>query len=285
MNVLSLFDGISCGQLALRQAGVPVENYYASEIDQRAISVTQKHFPNTIQLGDVTNWRAWNLPKIDLLIAGSPCQGFSTAGKQLNFDDPRSRLFFDFVDIKNHFDQKWWLLENVKMKQEWQDTISESVGCNPIFINSADFSAQFRQRMYWTNIPILPWEEIGITLTDVLDFGWKTDRRKSYCVDAMYGKGSNVRRYLFKHSRQLVFKEFPPCSLTIDDANEWGRQHKDDWRILTPEECERLQTLPIGYTDCGLSKFDRYHAIGNGWTVGVINHIFRGLVPNQEMRK
>lgn len=277
MNVLSLFDGISCGQLALRQAGLHIDNYYASEIDAKAIQVTQTYFSNTIQLGDVTKWRAWTLPKIDLLIAGSPCQGFSSAGKQLNFDDPRSKLFFDFVDIKNNYNPKWWMLENVKMKQEWQDIISEKVGCRPIFINSADFSAQSRQRLYWTNIPIEPWSPRRENLTSILESGWKADRQKSYCIDAMYGKGSNVRRYLFRGSRQLVFKEFPPKDLTLENANAWGRENKDKWRIMTPEECERLQTLPKGYTDCGLTKFERYHAIGNGWTASVIEHIFKGM--------
>jgi len=277
LNVLSLFDGISCGQLALRQAGFHVENYYASEIDSKAIQVTQTHFPNTIQLGNVTKWRTWGLPKIDLLIAGSPCQGFSSAGKQLNFDDPRSKLFFDFVDIKNHYNPKWWLLENVKMKQEWQAIISDRVGCKPTFINSSDFNAQSRQRLYWTNIPIGSWTPHGEDLTSILESGWKADRQKSYCIDAMYGKGSNVKRYLFRGSRQLVFKEFPPEGLTLENANTWGRENRDKWRILTPGECEALQTLPEGYTDCELTKFERYHAIGNGWTVSVIEHIFKGM--------
>ena len=127
MNVLSCFDGMSCGQIALNRAGIKYEKYFASEIDRWAIKVTQHHYPKTIQLGDVSQWKEWDLPKIDLLIAGSPCQGFSLAGRGLNFDDPRSKLFFVFVDILKHLKRKnpelIWMLENVRMKAEWRDKI------------------------------------------------------------------------------------------------------------------------------------------------------------------
>jgi DNA (cytosine-5)-methyltransferase 3A len=136
MNVLSLFDGMSCGQIALNKAGIKYDNYFASEIDKPAIKVTQHNYPNTIQLGSVIDVKAEDLPKIDLLIGGSPCQGFSFAGKKLNFDDPRSKLFFEFVRLKNELNPKYFLLENVKMKQEWQDVISENLGVKPIRINS-----------------------------------------------------------------------------------------------------------------------------------------------------
>ena len=136
MNVLSLFDGMSCGQIALNKVGIKYENYFASEIDEPAIKVTQHNYPNTIQLGDVTKIKASDLPQIDLLIGGSPCQGFSFAGKQLNFEDERSKLFFEFVRLKNELQPKYFLLENVKMKQEWQDVISEQLGVKPIRINS-----------------------------------------------------------------------------------------------------------------------------------------------------
>ena len=152
-NVLSLFDGISCGRVALERAGIEYEKYYASEIDKFPIKVAQKNFPDTIQLGDVKNWREWDIEKIDLIIGGSPCQGFSFAGKQLNFDDPRSKLFFDFVDIVRHFKPKYFILENVVMKQEFQDIITEYMGVKPIMINSSLVSAQKRRRLYWTNIP------------------------------------------------------------------------------------------------------------------------------------
>jgi len=132
MNVLSLFDGISCGQIALNRAGIKYDNYYSSEVDKSAIKVTQQNYPNTIQLGDITEIKGSDLPQIDLLFGGSPCQGFSRVGKQLNFDDPRSKLFFEFVRLLKETNAKYFLLENVVMKQEWQDVISEYLGVKPI---------------------------------------------------------------------------------------------------------------------------------------------------------
>lgn len=152
ITVLSLFDGMSCGQLALQKLGIKVKQYYAAEIDKHAIQVTQHNFPNTIQLGDVTKVFAKDLPRIDLLIGGSPCQGFSFAGKQLAFDDPRSKLFFEFVRLKNECNPTYFMLENVKMKKEFEIIISKYMGVAPIEINSALLSAQNRVRLYWTNI-------------------------------------------------------------------------------------------------------------------------------------
>lgn len=279
MNVLSLFDGMSCGQIALNRAGIKYDNYFASEVDKHAIGVTQHNYPNTVQLGDVTKVTADNLPQIDLLIGGSPCQGFSFAGKQLNFDDPRSKLFFEFVRLLKECKPKHFLLENVVMKKEYADKISELVGVQPIFINSADVTGQSRQRLYWTNIPdIEPLEKTGKHLTTYLEPGWYSTREKSYCLDANYGKGSNLRRYLFCGSRQLVFKDgFEiPATVTKETANEFGAANKGKWRLLTPEECERLQTVPEGYTATA-GKLWRYHMLGNGWTVDVIAYIFKGL--------
>lgn len=170
MRVLSLFDGISCGRVALERAGIPVEKYYASEIDKYAIQIAQKNYPDTIQIGDCTQIDfAKFRGEIDLVIGGSPCQGFSFAGKMLNFDDPRSKLFFEFVRAIREIQPKYFLLENVKMKQEFQDVISEHLGVQPIEINSALVSAQNRRRLYWTNIPIssLP-EDKGILLKDIV---------------------------------------------------------------------------------------------------------------------
>lgn len=152
LNVLSCFDGMSCGQIALERAGFKINKYYASEINKAAIKVTQANYPNTIQLGDITKWEEWDLEDIDLILAGSPCQGFSYAGKQLNFDDPRSKLFFEFVHILQKYNPKFFLLENVKMKKEYERVINNHLGCEPICINSALVSAQNRQRLYWTNI-------------------------------------------------------------------------------------------------------------------------------------
>ena len=205
MNVLSLFDGMSCGRLALERAGIKVDTYYASEIDKYAQIVSEKNYPDIVRLGSVVDWQNWDLPHIDMIIGGSPCQGFSNAGKGLNFDDPRSKLFFTFVDIVKALKPKYFLLENVMMKKEWQDVITEYMGVDPIMINSALLSAQNRKRLYWTNIP-----DVGypcgkdIILADIVEDGY-TDRQKSFCLDANYARGGNPKSYFERGRRQLVF--------------------------------------------------------------------------------
>jgi site-specific DNA-cytosine methylase len=169
INVLSLFDGISCGQVALERPGMDVNKYFASEIDKHAIKVTQSNYPNTIQIGDVTKVKGTDLPNIDLLMGGSPCQGFSFSGKQLNFDDPRSKLFFEFVRLIEEVKPKYWLLENVVMKQEYQDVISQHLGVEPVKYNSSLTSAQNRVRLYWANFDITDPTDQGIKLEDVLE--------------------------------------------------------------------------------------------------------------------
>ena len=183
MNVLSLFDGMSCGRIALERAGIQVTNYFASEIDKHAIKVAMHNYPDTQQLGDVTKWREWNLPKTDLLIGGSPCQGFSFAGKQLAFDDPRSKLFFEFVACLEHFKPKYFLLENVRMKKEHLQVITDVLGVEPIRINSNLVSAQNRDRYYWTNIPdvIMPTDR-GIYLKDIIQTDLSEHEAKNYMV-------------------------------------------------------------------------------------------------------
>jgi DNA (cytosine-5)-methyltransferase 3A len=169
MNVLSLFDGMACGKVALDRAGIKVDSYFASEIDKYAIQVAKKNHPSIIELGNITNWETWQLPKIDLILAGSPCQGFSNAGKGLNFDDTRSKLFFIFVEILKELKPKFFLLENVKMKKEWRETITSIMEVEPILINSSLVSAQNRERYYWTNIPnVSQPADKGILLKDVL---------------------------------------------------------------------------------------------------------------------
>lgn len=175
MNILSLFDGISCGMVATERAGLQVEKYYASEIDKYATSVSRKNYPDIIQLGDVTGWRSWDIDwaSVDLLIGGSPCQGFSFAGKQLNFEDPRSKLFFEFVDILEHIrgynPRVLFLLENVRMKKDYKDVITGLLKVEPILINSSLVSAQNRKRLYWTNIKgVKQPEDKGILLKDIV---------------------------------------------------------------------------------------------------------------------
>lgn len=187
MNVLSLFDGMSCGQIALNKAGIKYDKYFASEIDKYAINVSSENYPATIHLGDIAKIDFKTLPSIDLLIGGSPCQGFSFAGKQLNFNDSRSALFFEYVKALKELKPKWFLLENVRMKKEYQDVITEHLGINPALIESSFFSAQKRTRLYWTNIPISEYEDKGIVLADIIEHEL-VDKDKSYCIDANYFK-------------------------------------------------------------------------------------------------
>jgi len=356
MNVLSLFDGMSCGQIALNQLGIKVDKYYASEIDQYAMQITKKNFPNTIHLGDVTKVKAEDLEPIDLLMGGSPCQGFSFAGKQLNFDDPRSALFFEFVRLLKECKPKYFLLENVRMKKEYQDVISEHLGVEPIMINSALVSAQNRVRLYWTNIPnIIQPQDKGLILKDILEDlpltsniknPQRIKERSNYWQFDPSNKGYNSQQYrirkLDKPSNCLSAslasipqisclterrtekakeirkktgqdlrgeKELVPrtdnksncltTSMTKEhiiqiprnksktvrssgresyDRHEWDSVGNKGtelyYRKLTPTECERLQTVPNGYTE-GVSKTQRYKMLGNGWTVEVIKHILK----------
>ena len=170
MNVLSVFDGMSCGRIALERAGIKVDNYFASEIDKYAIQIAKKNYPDTKHIGSVVDVKASDLPNIDLLIGGSPCQGFSFAGKQLNFEDERSKLFFEYVRLLEECKPKYFLLENVKMKKEYQDVITSYLRVEPILINSSLVSAQNRERLYWTNIPNIEQpEDKGLLLRDILD--------------------------------------------------------------------------------------------------------------------
>lgn len=204
MNVLSLFDGMSCGQIALDNLGIKVDNYFASEIDRYAIKVARDNYPDMIHVGDVTQVKAEHFGpkgfdvKIDLIMGGSPCQGFSRAGKNLNFDDPRSKLFFEFVRLVKGLKPKYFLLENVKMTKEHRDTISEFLGVQPIYIDSALVSAQTRKRYYWTNIPYLFAPiDLGVKLKDIIqtdgelegsivDERMVTNKGKAYCLTARY---------------------------------------------------------------------------------------------------
>ncbi|AYA77349.1 hypothetical protein DOE78_18900 [Bacillus sp. Y1] len=305
INVLSLFDGMSCGRLALERAGIKVNKYFSSEIDKHAIRVATENYPENILLGDVRHWRDWNLPKIDLIIGGSPCQGFSFSGKQLNFSDPRSKLFFEFVDILNYYTPKYFLLENVKMKKEYQDVISEKLGVEPIEINSALVSAQNRVRLYWTNIPnVKQPEDHGINLADILESDFEIN------PGAIRGRKLNKatilgRRLNSEGKREDYNKEIPitqclevratntnksNCLTTVEKDNVLtpmpvGRhpdafKNKLPFRYYTATEYERLQTVPEGYT-ASVSDSQRKKMLGNGWTVDVIVHILKYMDVSQ----
>lgn len=261
MRVLSLFDGMSCGQLALQRAGIAYDTYYASEIDTYAMTVTRARFPSTIQLGDVTQWQTWDLPQIDLIIGGSPCQGFSSAGQRKQFDDPRSKLFWMFTDVLAHYNPRYFLLENVRMVKESEQVITEALGVEPIMIDSARVTGQSRKRMYWTNIPnVTQPEDTGVCLQDVIEDDATALRDKAYCLRA--GQHANatpsvISRYFERRIGNIVL------------------QTDGSYRVLTLRETERLQTLPDDYTAPCASRSQRYRMLGNGWTVDVIAHILK----------
>lgn len=320
MNILSLFDGMSCGQIALNELGIKYDNYYASEIDAHAIKVTQANYPDTVQLGDVTKLTNENLPIIDLLFGGSPCQGFSFAGKQLNFDDPRSKLFFEFVRILKETKPKYFLLENVKMRKEFQDIISSYLGVEPIEINSSLKSAQFRRRLYWTNIPgiEIP-NDKGITIDDIIEdniggikvvfdkdgiFKHIAMNKKNVIIEESYKapytiyesrteEGKLERRRLRKllgrdtTPRGVNHKEYRVnqkdkcnCIVTVKTELDCIVDRQYNYRFLTMTELERLQTVPDGYTN-HVSDSQRRKMLGNGWTVDIIKHIFSYMKKDQ----
>jgi DNA-cytosine methyltransferase len=231
MNVLSLFDGMSCGMIALDRLGIKVDNYYASEIDKYAIQVSQANYPDIIQVGDITKLDLSTLPKIDLVMGGSPCQGFSFAGKQLAFDDPRSALFFEFVKCVDTLKPKYFLLENVRMKKEYLDIISEYMGVEPIFINSSLVSAQSRQRYYWTNIPgIEQPKERGIVLRDILEDQVGSEHYVGDNMQKNY-KGGNQLNPNYKSQANTIHntdkKSGTICAGTHGYANGYvGDKHK-----------------------------------------------------------
>lgn len=292
MNILSLFDGMSCGQIALNKCGIKYDNYYSSEIDKHAINVTQHNFPNTIQIGDVTKIEGSKLPKIDLLIGGSPCQGFSMSGKGLNFEDPRSKLFFEFVRILEETNPKYFLLENVSMKKEYEDVITKFLKVEPIKINSSLVSAQNRVRLYWTNIPdVTQPEDKGISLNQVLENtiypnkatilgrrinqnGVREDYNKNVPItQCLEVKLSNINKSncLTTVEKDNVMTNLPP-GRHIDPFNR-----KLPFRYYTLKECCRLQTVPENYFDGIVSERQGKKMIGNGWTIDVIYHIFKNI--------
>jgi DNA (cytosine-5)-methyltransferase 3A len=269
MNVLSLFDGMSCGQIALNRIGVKYNNYFASEIDKYAIDVTQHNYPKTIQLGDITKLDVSTLPKIDLLIGGSPCQSFSRAGNNTGFDG-KSGLFWEYVRILNEVKPTYFLLENVIMKKEWEDIITEALNVNPIEISSAKFVPQARKRLYWTNIPNVGQpEQKHYNISDFIDGeGFPT----SCGIDRIFKQKNIFNTLTATYYKGIRGSSRPAVSIRESFLDDDRTAH----RMLMPEECERLQTVPDNYTE-GVSNTQRYKMLGNGWTVDVIAHIFKNI--------
>lgn len=295
MNILSLFDGISCGQVALERVGIKVNNYYASEIDKYAIQVTQKNYPDTIQLGDITkitNEDLDKLGKIDLVIGGSPCQDLSNykydRGEVAGLNGEKSGLFYDFIRILKHIKPKYFLLENVaSMETKWKDLITDIIGIEPIMINSSLVCAAERKRLYWTNIPDLGQpKDKGIVLKDIVVDDKDVPNKYWYTKYPITVHDGDIKVKATIHlngHRQAkeVYGLNHKCNTLLCDGNGGNLVKKiyQDNRVrkLLPLEYERLQTLPDNYTD-GLSDSRRYTAIGNGWTVDVIAHILKNII-------
>lgn len=243
MIVLSLFDGISCGQLALERAGIKVDKYLASEINKHSITIAQKNYPNTIQLGDVRKIKTKNVPEIDLLIAGSPCQSFSNAGDRTGFKG-KSGMFWQFIRVLKETKPTYFLFENVKMKKEWSDIITKQLKVNPIEIDSALVSAQQRKRLYWTNIPIqdLEIKDKKIYLKDIL--GIKSNKSEDKIIMSKADFDVKVRKhyietkklcsYLRKHKQNKTNKEIAKfCNIPVTKVEHWFRQ---DSSFAIPDE-------------------------------------------------
>lgn len=279
INVLSLFDGMSCGQIALQRAGINVNKYFASEIKLHAIKVTQQNYPNTIQLGDVREIKAKNLPKIDLLIGGSPCQDFSSANKKkLGLQGEKSGLFYEYLRLLKECNPKYFLLENVAMDDYSYQAISEMVGTYPTNINSELVSGQLRQRSYWTNIgpeyldlfgnrySMIPQpKNKGITFQSILENGY-TDRLKARCILESESRPLVSKEKLYRRYNELGF-----INIVFDNKK---CEYNENIRILTQTELEKLQTVPEGYTSI-LKRNDAACLLGDGWTVDVIAHILK----------
>lgn len=284
MDVLSLFDGISCGMVAAERAGLKIDNYYAYEIDQNAIKISKKNYPSIVHCGDVTTEDFTKYKGIDLIIGGSPCQSLSiTTGANRTNLDGKSRLFFEFARALKESCPKYFLFENVaSMNEESKHIISQCLGCEPVYINSENFSAQNRPRLYWTNIPLN--NEINIcndVLKDILEDS--VDEKYFYnCGYDFHGEDKHVVATLKVNTHEMLkrvySKNFKCPTLTCVHG---GYQQKKVYingrcRKLTPVEYERLQTLPDNYT-AGVSDTARYTAVGNGWTVDVIAYILKNI--------
>lgn len=293
MNVLSLFDGMSCGQLALRELGIPVTNYFASEIDKGAMTITMHNFPNTKQLGDVRFVKATDLPPIDLILAGSPCQGFSQSGLKKNLEDPRSALYFEFERLLIECKPKYFLLENVVMDDWPEQVITTRLGYDPIKLCGGLFGAIRRPRLYWTNIPVKPLEEYSKqVIGDILD-SEEIDNSDLVFAETVASIQANP---MFQHSFGETYLQWdlvdkPKLNQQSKRANYLSAKAmtqctKDQNKIILADnntirkwsvaEIERGHCIPVGYTSC-VSRAKAIHALGNGWHLGPVKHILQDL--------
>lgn len=280
MNVLSLFDGMSCGQIALNNLGFKIENYFASEIKKHAIQCTLDNFPNTKQIGDVTKVKGSDLPKIDLLIGGSPCQDFSRANNVRDgLKGMKSMLFYEYIRLLEETKPTYYLLENVIMDDLGYNTISELLGTEPVRLCGSRVSGALRDRLFWTNIgpeyrdlfgnrkcAIPQPRDKKILLNDVLEYGY-SDKKKHTCLNTSCGRDASQRYMLHRYETTGM--------TTIIYTDETMDVLKGV-RYCTQKELERLHNIPEGYTR-NLNKAQAGNLIGDGWTVGIVEHIFSYL--------
>ncbi len=284
MNVLSLFDGMSCGQIALNRAGINYDSYFASEIKKAAIKVTKHNYPNTIHIGDVTKLKLSLLPKIDLLIGGSPCQDFSILKAQgEGLEGDKSKLFYEYLKVLKVLKPKYFLLENVKMKKESEQQLNEYLGVEGIHINSDLVSYQKRPRIYWTNIPnaSVP-EDRNINFQDYKETDYEICKQYKLSPVAshfkMWNNGQGRNNNQLNVSANVTRHNKVYCLTRKQDRspNSGLIEFEDFCRFLTRQELEQAQTVPVGYTDC-VSYNQAQDLLGDGWTVDVIVHLFQGL--------
>lgn len=268
-NVVSVFDGMSCGQIALNLSNISYQNYFASEIEEPSIKVTKHNYPNTIHIGDVTLVNGKDYKDVDLFMGGSPCQSFSKAGDGSGFDG-KSKLFWEFVRLKEELNPKYFLLENVQMKKEWEDVITKAMGVEPIMIPSSLFVPQARKRLYWTNIPVTLPKQKEYNVYDFIETeGFPTSCTKK---ERYFTRKDIFGTLTASYCKGIRGDGRPAVSIRESKLDEDRSAH----RMLTPTECEKIQGVPVGYTSC-VANTNRYKMLGNGWTVPVIQHIFEGL--------
>jgi DNA-cytosine methyltransferase len=301
MNILSLFDGISCARIALDNLGFKVDSYYASEIDKYAISVSKNNYLDITHLGDIKDINAKDLPKIDLLIGGSPCQDLSNAQKGLGLEGSKSSLFYEYMRLLDEVKPNFFLLENVKNK--WGSIMSDYVGVDYLEVNSSIFSAQSRPRYYWTNLDYgnFPNTLSNLTLKDVVEknvddkYSLNKDGLNKFIhntklndkvtkdgINKVFDLPKGIHKDNERQRRVYSLKSKSPTILARADTTKIFINNKV--RKLTPLECERLQGIPDNYTSLA-SDTQRYKMIGNAFTVSVIEHFLKGLEKNPVTKK
>lgn len=296
LSVLSLFDGIACGRIALERSGFQVEKYVAYEIEENAIKVAKSNYPDIEEKGDVFD-AIYKEGEFDLLIGGSPCTYWSIARRNSNKEGIAREtvasglgweLFLQYIRALEEVKPKYFLYENnASMSNEIKDCISKKLGCQPIEINSADFSAQIRRRLYWTNIPILPYEKSNLLFSDIADTDCEFLTRSiekysdtiKWSKDGLSVKWDTSGKGYYSQANRAKLPNQKWNTVCANKAESKGNVWLGNnmIRLITMSELEKLQTLPVGYTSCLKNKEMRGKCIGNGWTVDVVAHIFMGI--------